>query len=71
MTRPGEDIYDYPKEENLICEALIREIPRLERWSAIVEVWQALIWVRKRGTYLKGEFKRIYPERDDKPNCAE
>lgn len=34
------------KEESLICEALVREIAKANRWSAVVEAWYALLRVR-------------------------
>ncbi|KKK70860.1 hypothetical protein LCGC14_2919720 [marine sediment metagenome] len=40
--------YDTPltKEESLVCEALVREIGRADRWSAVMDGWEALLHVR-------------------------
>ena len=42
-------------EEDLICEALVREIGRASRWSARVEAWQALLSTRHEGKCLRQE----------------
>ncbi len=35
------------KEESLVCEALVREIGRADRWSAVMDAWKALLHVRR------------------------
>ena len=34
-------------ECSLVCEALVREIRDAQRWSAVVEAWEALLRVRQ------------------------
>jgi len=45
--------------ECLICEALVREIGRAQRWSAIEEAWSALLHVRQMGENLRQEEENI------------
>jgi NAD-specific glutamate dehydrogenase len=51
-------------EEALVCEALVREIGRADRWSAVTEAWDALLHVRRMGESLRAEVERLQP-------CAE
>lgn len=44
--RPRGVIRAPAQEADLVCEALVREIGRAGRWSAIVEAWEALLTVR-------------------------
>jgi len=43
------------REEDLICEALVREIGGASRWSARVEAWEALLSTRREGESLRRE----------------
>ena len=45
----------FQREEDLICEALVREIGRASRWSARVEAWDALLSTRQEGEMLRNE----------------
>ena len=45
----------FQREEDLICEALVREIGRASRWSARVEAWDALLSTRREGQSLRDE----------------
>ena len=45
----------FPQEESLICEALVREISKAQRWMSIVEAWQALLHVRHMAKSLHDE----------------
>jgi hypothetical protein len=57
------------REEDLICEALVREIGGASRWSARVEAWEALLSTRREGgepAARTGAFERrriFIPER--------
>lgn len=46
-------------EEDLICEALVREIGRASRWSARVEAWTALLSTRREGENLRREQEHL------------
>ena len=50
---------DIQTEEDLICEALVREIGRASRWSARVEAWQALLSTRREGESLRREREHL------------
>ena len=43
------------EDESLICEALVREIGRATRWTAIVEAWEALMYVRLMAAAMASE----------------
>lgn len=45
-------------EEDLICEALVREIGRATRWQAKVEAWSALMRVRADANLMRAEHER-------------
>ena len=47
-------------EESLICEALVREIGKAKRWSAIIDAWQALLYVRLKAKELQKEYKKLH-----------
>lgn len=49
---------DVQRDEDLICEALVREIDRASRWTARVEAWQALVSTRHRGQCLRADIDR-------------
>ncbi len=42
-------------EEYLICEALVREIGRAERWQSISAAWTALLHVRHMAKQMRNE----------------
>lgn len=42
-------------EEDLMAEALVREIGRAGRWCAMVDAWHALLTVRRVGAAMKAE----------------
>ena len=52
------------QEESLICEMLVNEIKKAERWSAIIDAWQALLHVRLKAKQLQAEWKRLYGEKE-------
>lgn len=45
----------FDKQEYLICEALVREISRAPRWTAIVHAWEALLSVRQMAHTMRQE----------------
>ena len=49
--------YDTPlsQEEALICEALVREIGRAGRWSAVIDGFNALLHVRHMADNMQKE----------------
>ena len=49
------------REESLVCEALVREIGSADRWSAILEAWSSLMYVRKMAANLRSEHKHLFP----------
>jgi hypothetical protein len=52
-------VSDIQREEDLICEALVREIGRASRWSARVEAWRALLSTRREGESLRREQEHL------------
>ena len=42
-------------EESLACEALVREINRATRWTAVLGAWQALLNVRRMAAAMHKE----------------
>ena len=46
-------------EAQLICEALVREIRDAERWSAVVEAWEALLKVRHMARDMERELEHL------------
>lgn len=57
---------DYPECEAQICEALVREINRARRWSAVIEAWNALTHVRHMAGNMRQESnKDAVAEHDD------
>ena len=46
-------------EADLIVEALVKEIARGCRWSAMVEAWQAILTVRRIAGNLEAERKHL------------
>lgn len=46
---------NFETEADLICEALVREIGRANRWIAIREAWLALLSVRRMAKQLNEE----------------
>jgi hypothetical protein len=56
---------DIQTEEDLICEALVREIGRANRWSARVDAWEALLATRREGESLRQEQKEIKQEQKE------
>ena len=59
---------DFPQEESLICEALVREIIKSRRWSGVVDAWNALLHVRHMAKSLHDEGMRSQAKAKD---CAE
>jgi hypothetical protein len=62
VTRNGVKLIargDYPEEECLICEALVREIRDATRWSTMVEAWEALLQVRGVAKSLRKEQEHL------------
>jgi len=51
---------DIQREEDLICEALVREIGRAPRWIARVQAWQALLSTRDAGKELREENCKVH-----------
>jgi hypothetical protein len=49
------------KQEPLICEALVREIILAQRWSAVIETWEALLHVRQMAKSMKSEMDILNP----------
>lgn len=43
------------READLVCEALVREIGNAQRWSAVVEAWEALLHVRRMSRDMQAE----------------
>ena len=64
-------LYDTPlaKEESLVCEALVREIRRAQRWSAVMDGWEALLHVRHMANGMHIEARK-FQEADDRA-CTE
>lgn len=48
-------------DEQLVCEALVREIGKAKRWTAVVEAWKALLKVRHMADELKSERRTLGP----------
>ena len=46
---------EYPPNESVICEALVREISYAGRWSAVENAWRALLHVRAMAESLSQE----------------
>ena len=59
--------YDTPreKEESLVCEALVREIGKADRWSAVMDGWHALLHVRHMASAMHME-AATFQESDDR-----
>lgn len=47
----------FEHDGNLVCEAIIREIARASRWSAVMDAWKALLHVRQMQKSLSDEHK--------------
>ena len=48
---------DFKKQGDLVCEALVREIGRANRWKAVQEGWDALLHVRAMQEQMMNEFQ--------------
>ena len=61
--------YDTPlaKEESLVCEALVREIGRAQRWSAVMDGWEALLRVRHMADAMHVEARMFEEGRATRP----
>lgn len=59
--------YDTPlsKEESLVCEALVREMGKADRWSAVMDTWEALLHVRHMANAMHIEARK-FQEHDDR-----
>ena len=49
----------YPDHYYLICEALVRQSRDADRWSAVIEAWEALSNVKRMALELGEEAKHI------------
>jgi hypothetical protein len=49
----------WPESYQQVREALVREIRDAERWSAVVEAWEALQAVRRRARQMKNESEHL------------
>lgn len=67
MDDQTEAVDDVEVQCELICGALVREIGRAQRWSAVKEAWDALLSVRRMARALLAEQEYLSLE-PTKPN---
>ena len=53
---------DYPKEEQGICNALVREIRNAKNWFMTVDAWHALLKVRRQAKQLRDDHNREFSQ---------
>ncbi len=61
---------NFKTESQLIREALVREIRDADRWSAVIEAWEALLTVRIKADALIQEEETLhgpYTDEERKP----
>ena len=54
-------------EEQLVCEALVRELGRAKRWSAVLEGFTALTHVRHMAAAMHNEAQKFAEARGEGP----
>jgi hypothetical protein len=57
---------NFDTEYSLVREALVREIGKADRWSAVVDAWEALLHVRRMAGSMLEERERFEPSQ---PEC--
>ena len=53
---------DYPEEESLVCNALVREISEAKNWFMTIDAWSALLKVRRQAKKLRDEHNREFSQ---------
>lgn len=61
--KPGE--IQVESEAALVCEALVREIANAQRWSTVMDAWNAILKVRSMSRDMAEEQRMLMPS-----NCT-